>query len=187
MADRIQIRRDTEADWESNDPTLASGEIGHVTDTDELVVGDGSTAFTSLVRWKVGGPVGGLDYAEVTSNQTVANNDGETDLTGLTVTVDVAASRRIRVSAQGGLQGTDASDTHVGRFKESTTTLGRWANATLATGDSVVASGAVVLTPSAGSHTYKLSLDDGDGSGGVVLQASATNPAYILCEDLGPA
>lgn len=48
MADRIQVRRDTAANWTSADPTLAQGEIGYETDTDKVKIGDGSTAWTSL-------------------------------------------------------------------------------------------------------------------------------------------
>ena len=48
MAVQIQSRRDTAANWTSNNPTLASGEIGIETDTLKIKVGDGSTAWTSL-------------------------------------------------------------------------------------------------------------------------------------------
>jgi len=48
MADIIQIRRDTAANWTSADPTLANGEMGRETDTGKLKFGDGVTAWTSL-------------------------------------------------------------------------------------------------------------------------------------------
>lgn len=48
MAVQIQVRRDTATNWTSNDPTLASGEIGHETDTGKVKFGDGSTAWTAL-------------------------------------------------------------------------------------------------------------------------------------------
>lgn len=48
MAVQIQIRRDSAADWTSNDPTLALGEIGYETDTGKFKIGDGSTAWTAL-------------------------------------------------------------------------------------------------------------------------------------------
>jgi len=48
MALRIQLRRDTAANWTSNDPTLAEGEAGFETDTGFLKIGDGTTAWTSL-------------------------------------------------------------------------------------------------------------------------------------------
>ena len=43
-----QQRRDTAANWTSQDPTLKAGEIGYETDTGYIKVGDGSTAWTSL-------------------------------------------------------------------------------------------------------------------------------------------
>jgi hypothetical protein len=44
----IQLRRDSAADWTSNNPTLAAGEEGYETDTLKRKVGDGSTAWNSL-------------------------------------------------------------------------------------------------------------------------------------------
>lgn len=48
MADLIQIRRDTAANWTSANPVLAQGELGAETDTSKVKIGDGSTAWTSL-------------------------------------------------------------------------------------------------------------------------------------------
>ena len=48
MAIQIQIRRDTATNWSSNNPTLANGELGFVTDTTQLKIGNGSTAWNSL-------------------------------------------------------------------------------------------------------------------------------------------
>ena len=48
MAYQIQLRRDTAANWTTNDPTLAQGEVGLETDTDKFKIGDGVTAWTSL-------------------------------------------------------------------------------------------------------------------------------------------
>lgn len=44
----IKVRRDTAANWTSVNPTLASGEIGFETDTNQLKVGNGSNAWTVL-------------------------------------------------------------------------------------------------------------------------------------------
>ena len=48
MAVIIQLRRDTAANWTSNNPTLAAGELAIETDTAFYKIGDGSTAWTSL-------------------------------------------------------------------------------------------------------------------------------------------
>lgn len=46
---RIQLRRDTAANWTSANPVLLVGEVGFETDTRKLKLGDGSTAWTSLL------------------------------------------------------------------------------------------------------------------------------------------
>ena len=48
MATKIQLRRDTAADWTSGNPTLAAGEFAWESDTNRYKIGDGSTAWTSL-------------------------------------------------------------------------------------------------------------------------------------------
>jgi hypothetical protein len=48
MATKIQMRRDTAANWTSTNPTLSAGERGFETDTKKWKVGDGTTAWTSL-------------------------------------------------------------------------------------------------------------------------------------------
>jgi len=45
---KIQVRRDTAANWTSNDPVLAVGEYECETDTGYTKCGDGTTAWTSL-------------------------------------------------------------------------------------------------------------------------------------------
>ena len=63
MADIIQIRRDTAANWTSTNPTLAQGEIGWERDTGRLKIGDGSTAWNSLDAMNV--------LAETLTNKTI--------------------------------------------------------------------------------------------------------------------
>ena len=48
MADLIQLRRDTAANWTSANPVLSQGEQGYETDTGKMKIGDGSTAWSSL-------------------------------------------------------------------------------------------------------------------------------------------
>ena len=55
----IQFRRDTAANWTSNNPTLANGEFAIETDTTKYKIGDGSTAWTSLSY----GGLGSIDSA----------------------------------------------------------------------------------------------------------------------------
>ena len=48
MAVRIQLRRDTQANWESHNPILSSGEMGIETDTNEFKFGNGTDAWNDL-------------------------------------------------------------------------------------------------------------------------------------------
>lgn len=48
MTTRLQVRRDSAANWTSNNPVLFAGEFGYETDIGGLKVGDGATAWTSL-------------------------------------------------------------------------------------------------------------------------------------------
>lgn len=47
----IQVRRGTAAQWASSNPTLASGEAGWETDTNEFKMGTGTTPWNSLPYW----------------------------------------------------------------------------------------------------------------------------------------
>ena len=48
MANKIQVRRDTTANWTSSNPTLSQGEIGYELNTGKIKIGTGSTAWNSL-------------------------------------------------------------------------------------------------------------------------------------------
>jgi hypothetical protein len=83
MATRIQVRRDTAANWTENDPTLAEGEIGFETDTGLFKIGralpqtapDGLN-WNNLSYAQVAGPTGPEGAAGATGAV------GETGLTG---------------------------------------------------------------------------------------------------------
>jgi hypothetical protein len=68
MATKIQVRRGTKVQWENNNPTLDSGEIGFETDTGKFKIGNGSTAWNSLEYAGAGG---------VTSYATEAARDAD--------------------------------------------------------------------------------------------------------------
>jgi hypothetical protein len=58
MTSRLQNRRDTAANWTSNNPTLAAGELGLETDTTKYKIGDGTTAWNSLAYAYTAGAAG---------------------------------------------------------------------------------------------------------------------------------
>lgn len=55
-------RRGTAAEWTSANPILADGEFGYETDTKKLKMGDGSTAWNSLVYRIDEAPIDGTEY-----------------------------------------------------------------------------------------------------------------------------
>lgn len=48
MANRLQMRRDTAANWTEVNPLLMEGEIGIETDTGKIKVGNGTDNWSSL-------------------------------------------------------------------------------------------------------------------------------------------
>ena len=89
MADKIQLRRDTAANWTTNNPTLSQGEQGFETDTSKMKIGDGSTAWTGLDYFAdtaSGGGSGGGSF-EATASGTLA--DGSTLVLNTDGTVSV--------------------------------------------------------------------------------------------------
>jgi hypothetical protein len=88
MTSRLQNRRDTAANWTSNNPTLAAGEIGLETDTTKFKMGDGTTAWISLAyAYAAGaagatGPTGATGPVGATGPQGVTGDVGPTGATG---------------------------------------------------------------------------------------------------------
>ena len=88
MTSRLQQRRDTAANWTTNNPTLAAGELGYETDTKKIKVGDGSTAWTSLAYAATGTVTSitagtGLTGGTISSSGTIAvDTSVVTTLTG---------------------------------------------------------------------------------------------------------
>jgi hypothetical protein len=53
MATKIQVRRDSSADWTSFNPTLSEGEIGYETNTGKFKIGNGSSLWSALEYFDV--------------------------------------------------------------------------------------------------------------------------------------
>lgn len=79
---RFMWRRDTSANWTSEDPVLLDGEPGLETDTRKFKIGDGATAWTSLA------------YFDGTVAESVRDIIGATLVqgTGIGITVDDGAN-----------------------------------------------------------------------------------------------
>jgi hypothetical protein len=88
VSTKLQVRRDTAANWTTANATLASGEIGFETDTLKFKIGNGSTAWTSL------------KYSQDASLLT-----GNASITTLTTTGDINTAGKLSVTASAGDEG----------------------------------------------------------------------------------
>lgn len=86
MANRIQYRRDTAANWTTANPVLAAGEPAVETDTKKRKIGDGSTAWTAL-PYQIDKATADLTYARPRANTVLllgtsleAQNGGGSDM-----------------------------------------------------------------------------------------------------------
>ena len=135
----------------------------------------------AVIQQQIAMPAGTLGFAQVTSNQTPITTT--TDLTGLTVTVTVAAGRRISIDFALLCLSSTLDAQFIVAVNEGATILSEAATICAAVSVNVTCTGSVILTPTTGVHTYKLTGFCSAGTG--QLTASTTTPAYIMVEDIG--
>jgi hypothetical protein len=130
------------------------------------------------------GPIGILGYAEITANQTGITGT-MVDITGLSVSVTIGSSRRLRVSVHvATTTSTVSSDRAQGFIREGSTQLGASTKRFSGTNGEAGFDFAWIGLPSSGSHTYKASYGRISGTGTHEWNASATAPSFILVEDI---
>lgn len=168
-------------------PAAASTNTAYLyyeTDTQTLFQSTGA-AWTQIAASVGASTLGTLGYAQITANQ--AGITTKADVTGLSVTVTVGSGRRVRISAFcTAITGTLGN---AGWFiMEGATQLAQADLPAFLTPHAAYNTFAwvtAVVTPSAGSHTYKVqAVNDGTGNAATV-NAGATFPSYILVEDIG--
>lgn len=105
MAQQIQLRNDTAANWTSANPILAAGELGVESDTDQFKIGDGTTAWNSLAYGGIQGPTGPTGTTGATGATGPTGATGDTGPAGTfssTQTVENVGSSRALTSADAG-------------------------------------------------------------------------------------
>ena len=102
MATKIQVRRDTAANWTSANTVLSDGEMGYETDTGYMKIGDGATAWSSLAYFTPG------DVSDDNTTYTISvaqvGADADITLTGSdasTDTVVLAAGTNLTLTVAG--------------------------------------------------------------------------------------
>lgn len=128
-------------------------------------------------------PQGILGAATKTADQ-ASIGASLTDLTNLSVTVNIPnASRQIKITAGVSFLGSAAERAEL-HIREGSTTF-QTAREAVDTGLALHVHTEVVLNPTQGSHTYKLSAVSGTGAAFLTAKCSATQPGYIIVEDIG--
>ena len=102
MTSRLQNRRDTAANWTSNNPTLGAGEIGYETDTAKYKIGTGSTAWTSLAYAYTAGAQG------TTGAQGASGTNGTNGAQGTTGAQGAPGAQGTTGTTGGGIGGFNA-------------------------------------------------------------------------------
>lgn len=120
-----------------------------------------------------------LGYSEVTTPQGSITTTA--DLTNLAITITVPSGGR-KVSVSGSINAYSTVADGLGQItiNEGATVLQRSYFSPTTAG--IHYSIEVVLSPSAGSHTYKFTLGRDSGSGTYTMYAGATFPAFIIAK-----
>jgi len=126
-----------------------------------------------------------MAYASVTTAESFTTL---ADATGLSLTFTAIAGRLYKISLHGLLRSsvtTDVAQLLIADGANNTISVGQvlCVDASFA----VTCSCFALVSPSAGSVTYKARFVRSSGSGTCTLDAAATYPAYIIAEDVGVA
>ena len=159
--------------------------LPYPTGTDRVM--DGDNAMEALAR-AVENMRRLLGYGMATANQ--GGISGETDLTGLSVTVTIPAGRILRIAAHVWVLSTVANDVGRVTLRDGVTSiaLGTLPNLPVSASVGPTSDPATLLVnPTAGVHTYKATLTRMTGTGTLTSQASAGTPAWLSVEDMGAA
>ena len=131
-------------------------------------------------------PAGKVAYASVTADQ--GSITTEADLTGLSISWTSLAGRYYRISAECFFKSSVANDFANLSITNLTPTAIQQSQVYCPSTTVVVKTAcSVVVQPGAVTASYKLRASRASGTGNITMSAGATNPAFILVEDIGNA
>ena len=163
MPTKIQLRRDTAADWTSNNPTLSEGEFGWESDTNRFKIGTGSAAWNSLEYADTLKTLGDLG---ITGSTISAPSNGDLTLT-------TSGSGKVNISNAYTLPSSDGSANQVLQTNGS----GVLSFGSVSVGDFSFV-GSTMSSPS----NADITLSPG-GTGGVVASGLRLNGTTISADD----
>jgi hypothetical protein len=173
VSTKVQVRRDTAANWTTANATLASGEIGFETDTLKFKIGNGSTAWTSLKYSTdvslLNGTITSATFAGLISDETGSGNVVFSTSPALT-TPNIGAATGTSLNVSGQLISTQTTGT--APFTVSSTT--QVANLNVATSGSVNAT----VTGTNSANLVYGSMADNDQFR-IRIGGTATNEGFV--------
>ena len=107
---------------------------------------------------------------------------GETDLTGVSITFISDGLRKVKISYRSNGQSSIAGDVIQTNLKESTTVLDFIYSVISQASLQENPNAQFIVTPTAGTHTYKLTMQRALGTGNITNAASTIIPTYIMAE-----
>jgi len=170
MATKIQVRRDTAANWTSVNPTLSDGELGYETNTGYMKIGNGSTQWSSL-SYFTPGAVDGDANTTYTLGTTASGGNANITLTGSDSTNDsvtLVAGTNVTLSVAGD-NITAAVDTDLANYNNANTGF-------------ITASSSSALTNKTGNISQWTNDSNYLTSGTISLSGKSINELSVCCE-----
>ena len=159
MAVQIQLRRDTLANWTTNNPILGQGEMGVELVSNKIKIGDGTSTWTAL---SYAGSVGTVTSVAALTLGTTGTDVSSTVATGTTTPVITLNIPDASATARGVLTSTDWSTFN---GKQTPITFG---------------TGVLTFIGTPSSANLKAAVTDETGSGALVFATSPTLVTPVL-------
>ena len=121
MAVLIKIRRDNSGNWAAYNPTLALGEPAYITDLNQFCIGDGSTPFGALPKFKTLEQIDLSQYALTADMLTAIQGASDVlqgQITAHQTSIDAISAQQL------------ADNAHLGNIDNQLTTLQTFTNST---------------------------------------------------------
>lgn len=173
MAVQIQFRRGTADEWNSANPTLASGEIGFITDTGQFKIGNGTTKWNGANNDGVNAlplqnlPATTMDKAIYSAKGAIT----AASAAGVPVTVTVGANNTVLVADSAQTAGIKWASTLSGLTLTSPTLNTPTVTSPAITGTTTIGAGATLTSPTINTGTLSSPTISGGTATGSVITA----------------